>query len=263
MGEPADAAQGAGDAGRRGLPRYRVIAADLAGKIRAGEYRPGDALPPQREMSVRYGVTLMTLRQALQALQEEGLIVQQAGRGTFVAPAHAAYRVDTLRSLAEDLREQGHQVTTEVLSSDLRRPPAWVAERLGTAGAERALRLERLRLLAGRPAVHQVSWIPQPYGASLRQRDFRSVSLYAALADLGVSIIRASETIRPDTLSAAAAVPMRQPNGTPIFVSERTTFAVDDSVVVVDRAEILGSAMEIRTERAATRVSVHWGPARR
>src|SRR5439155_24000435 len=115
------------------LPRYRAIAAEIAGKIRAGEYRPGDALPAQRELSARYGVTLMTLRQALRSLQEDGLVVQQAGRGTFVAPAHAAYRLDTLRSLADDLREQGHRVSTEVLARDLRRPPARVAKRLGGA----------------------------------------------------------------------------------------------------------------------------------
>ncbi|NJC72662.1 GntR family transcriptional regulator [Planosporangium thailandense] len=249
--------------GRRGPARYRVIAAELAGKIRRGEYRPGEALPAQRDLSAQYGVTLMTLRQALQSLQDEGLVVQQAGRGTFVTPTHAAYRVDTLRSLADDLREQGHDVATEVLSRALRRPPSWVGQRLSVDGDDgRVLRLERLRLLGGHPAVHQVSWVRQPYAEAVQHRDFSEVSLYAALADAGVSIVRASETIRPDTLSASSAAWLRQPAGTAIFVSERTTFAVDGTALVVDRAEILGNAMEIRTERAATRLSVSWGPAR-
>src|SRR5690348_5157768 len=98
------------------VPAYRRIAADLAEKIREGAYRPGDALPAQRELSASYGVTLMTLRQALQELRDEGLIVQQAGRGTYVTPVHAAYRMDTLRSFVDDLRDQGHEVTTEVLA---------------------------------------------------------------------------------------------------------------------------------------------------
>ena len=55
------------------MARYRAIAADLAAKIRDGHYAPGEALPAQRELSAAYGVTLMTLRQALQELVAEGL----------------------------------------------------------------------------------------------------------------------------------------------------------------------------------------------
>jgi len=243
------------------VPRYRQIAADLGARIRQGEYTPGAALPAQRELSTSYGVTLMTLRQALQELSDDGLIVQQPGRGTYVAPAQAAYRMDTLRSLTDDLREQGHEVITQVLSSTLRRPPAWVTDRLGDLDNERFLRLERLRLLNGRPAIHQISWVRPPHGAAVRDRDFVETSLYAALADIGVAILRASERIVPAVLTGSAAGRLRRPVGSPVFVSERTTVALDETAVVVDRAAIVGSAMEIRAERAATRVSVRWGAA--
>ncbi|MFC4063782.1 GntR family transcriptional regulator [Actinoplanes subglobosus] len=228
------------------VPAYRRIAADLADKIRAGEYRPGDALPAQRELSAGYGVTLMTLRQALQQLREDGLIVQQAGRGTFVAPVQAAYRVDTLRSFVEDLREQGHQVTTEVVSA--------------SAGPE--FRLERLRVLDGRPVIHQTSRVPSPWAAALVGEDFRRISLYAALAEAGVTIVRASERIVPGLLAEPIAGLLRRPAGEPVFVSERTTYAMDEQPVVVDRAVILGDLMEIRAERAATRLSLQWGTVR-
>src|SRR5258705_1663640 len=122
-------------------PGYRAIAADLAAKIHAGQYVAGSALPAQRELSTAYGVTLMTLRQALRQLSDEGLIVQQAGRGTFVSPPHLAYRLGSLRSLADDLREQGHTVHTVVVAQALRSPPAQITAMLGTP----ALRLERVR----------------------------------------------------------------------------------------------------------------------
>ncbi|MFC7529510.1 GntR family transcriptional regulator [Actinoplanes sp. GCM10030250] len=239
------------------VPAYRRIAADLATKIRAGEYRPGEALPAQRELSSRYGVTLMTLRQALQELRDDGLILQQAGRGTFVAPVQAAYRVDTLRSFVDDLRDQGHQVSTEVLGAVVSAAPGPVRRILTAEG--QVLRLERLRLLGGRPVIHQTSWVPEPYAEALSGADYRTTSLYAALAGAGVTIVRAVERIIPGLLDEALAAHLERPAGSAVFVSERTTFAADDRPVVADRAIILGDLVEIRAERAATTLSLQWG----
>ncbi|WP_412747158.1 GntR family transcriptional regulator [Krasilnikovia sp. MM14-A1004] len=240
----------------RRTPKYQVIAADLATRIRGGALPPGSALPPQKELSASYGVTLATLRQALQRLEDDGLLTQQAGRGTFVAEPRAAYRLDSLRGLAEDLRAQGQAVTTDVLDRTLRRPDAAVARQLALGSGQRALRLERLRRLAGRPAVHQVSWVPEPLGDALRDADL--TSLYAAVADLGVVVHRAAEVIRPGVLDDATAALLDCPAGTPVFVSERVTSGLDDAPLVLDRATILGTVMEIRTERAATGLSMRW-----
>ncbi|GAA2383865.1 transcriptional regulator [Catellatospora methionotrophica] len=241
-------------------PRYRVIAADLAERIRAGEYPPGTALPAQRELSARYDVALATARQALQALIDDGLIVVEAGRGTFVAPARPAYRLDTLRSFVDDLRDQGHQVTTEVVSSSLRAMPAWASalwgERDGTA---KALRLERLRLLDGVPAIHQVSWVDQPYAPLVRGVDFTATALYAALADAGMEIASASERIAAATLGEAGAALLHQSADSPVLVSDRVTRTRDGAVGVVDRAVLAGGQMQVRAERTVNQVSVRWG----
>jgi GntR family transcriptional regulator len=239
--------------------RYRGIAADLAAKIRAGHYAPGEALPSQRELSAAYGVTLMTLRQALRQLSDDGLIDQQPGRGTFVAPPHLAYQLGALRSLADDLKKQGHDVRTTVLARTLRRAPATVAAQLRVLPGDTALRLERLREFGGRAAIHQVSWIRQPYAGRVRDHDFGAVSLYGALADAGVAVAKATETIRPGALTAATARHLGEPAGSPVFTSVRITYTLDGTAVVADRATILGSMMEIRAERAATGLSLNWG----
>ena len=200
-------------------------------------------------------MTLVTLRQALRRLEDDGLLSQQAGRGTFVASPKATYRLDSLRGLAEDLRAQGRTVSTQILGQTLHRPPAWVAAHLGSG---RALRLERLRLLSGRPAVHQLSWVRLPVGAELRTADLSETSLYAAIAEHGVVVHRASEVLRPELLVAPAAELLRQAAGTPVFVSDRVTYGLDDRPVVVDRATILGTVMEVRTERAAAGLSMRW-----
>jgi GntR family transcriptional regulator len=241
------------------LPRYRVIATDLAEKIRAGAYPPGTALPAQRELGAHYQVALATIRQSLQALSDDGLVVVEAGRGTFAAPTQPAYRLDTLRSFVEDLNEQGHQVSTEVIASSLRRPTASAAAHLQLENSQRALRLERLRLLAGVPAIHQVSWVAPPYAVQLRDVDFSGTSLYGALTAAGASLVRAAERVTAAGLSAAIARRLQRPQGSPAFVSDRITYALDGSAVVFDRAMIVGTLMEIRANRTTNRVTVSWG----
>lgn len=197
-------------------------------------------------------MTLATLRQALRQLEEDGLVSQQPGRGTFVAEPRAAYRLDSLRGFAEDLRAQGQTVSTQIIGRVFRRPPSWVAAQLG--GASRAVRLERLRLVAGRPAVHQLSWIRDWFP----DVDLSGTSLYGALADLGIVVHRASEVVRPGVLDRATAELLGHPPGTPVFISDRVTYGLDDAPLLFDRATILGSALEIRTERAVTGLSMHW-----
>ena len=241
------------------LARYRAIAADLAAKIRDGHYTPGEALPGQRELSTQYGVTLMTLRQALRELSGEGLIVQRPGKGTFVAPRHFPYQLGSLRSFADDLREQGHEVRTTVIARSQRRVPSRIAARLRVRESETGLRLERVRAFAGRRAIHQISWVREPYADRLRDVDFTTTSLYAALADVGGTVARASETIRPEVLGADAARHLDENEGAPVLVSDRMTYGPDGTALVADRATILGSMMQITADRAPTGLSLRWG----
>jgi GntR family transcriptional regulator len=259
LGELEEGARMADPPGAKTVPRYRAIASDLATKIRNGTYPPGTALPAQRELGAQYDVALATIRQSLQALSDEGLVVVEPGRGTFAAPSQPAYRLDTLRSFVEDLSEQGHEVSTQVLACALQRPADSIAALLAVPDSQPVLRLERLRLLAGVPAIHQISWVRQPFAAQVRDGDFAQVSLYAELTAAGASLVRATERVSAAGLAQASARILHCPAGSAVFVSDRTTFALDGSAVVVDQALIVGSLMEIRATRSTTRVSVSWG----
>ncbi|MGH3266073.1 MAG: GntR family transcriptional regulator, partial [Trebonia sp.] len=165
----------------------------------------------------------------------------------------------SLRSFADDLREQGHEVRTTVIARGQRRLPSRVAAQLRVRETETGLRLERVRAFAGRRAIHQVSWVRQSHADPLRDVDFTSTSLYAALAHTGVVVARASETIRPQALDAETARHLDDDAGTPVLVSERITYGPDGTALVADRATILGGMMQVTAERAATGLSLHWG----
>lgn len=248
------------ESGGRGTPKYEQIRKDLAAAIRRGNYRPGEALPSQRDLSASYGVTLMTLRQALSLLSEEGLVVQQPGRGTFVAPPKLAYQRRTLRSLSDELRSQGIDVQTKVIRLGNRQAPASVSSVLGIPRGQRVLRIERLRIVDGKPAMHQVSWVPEPQADSIREVDFTEVTLYAALAEhAGLAISRGSETIQPALAGREAARHLRIAEGSPVFLSERTTYGIDERPMVFDRAAVTGDHMVIRADRVSNTMSWSWG----
>jgi GntR family transcriptional regulator len=241
-------------------PKYAAIAADLEQRIRSGEYQPDQALPSQRELSTRYGVTLMTLRQALGRLEEQGLVEQRHGRGTFVRGIKAAYSLGSLRSLADDLRAQGLDVDTGVLTFERGRLPDEVAQRLGLPAEAAGLRVERVRRLGTTPAVHQISWVPEKLAGPVAAADLTAIPLYDALANAGAVAAGAEERLSPALLDPGLAELLNKPAGWPVFVSERVTFDEAGTPVLLDRATILGEVIEVRTVRATSSVSMTWTP---
>ncbi len=110
--------------------------------------------------------------------------------------------------------------------------------------------------------MHQVSWVRASHADGLREVDFTATSLYEALAARGVSVARATETIRPGVLDAALATHLDAAPGAAVLISDRTTYTLDGTAIVVDRATILGNMMQINTDRAVRGLSLHWGASR-
>lgn len=238
--------------------KYRQIAHDLAARVGQGEFKPGQPLPSQALLSKEYGVTLMTFRQALGLLEADGLIAQLPGRGTFVTPV-PTLDLRSLNSLAEDLLVQGVELVTVVLSSRERVLPAGVAGALGRPRGEPALRLERLRRIGRRPAVHQVSWVPRPWSEHLLDVDFEVASLYRSLEErCRLAIVRATESLRAKALPAAIATAVNKPAGRPVLVAERITYDAQNVPIVHDLATIVDDTIGVLARRAQRGTELSW-----
>lgn len=243
---------------RAAIAKYRQIGQDLATRIGRGEFKPGTPLPSQALLSREYGVTLMTLRQALSVLEGDGLIAQLPGRGTFVTPV-PMLDLRSLNSLAEDLQQQGVELATVVLSSRQRSLPVGVAAALDRPRGEPALRLERLRRVGRRPAVHQVSWVPSPWFEKLPDLDFEEVSLYRSLEQHGqLAIVRATESLRARALPAAVATSVGKPAGRPVLIAERITYDARNLPIVHDLATIVDDSISVLAQRARRGTELSW-----
>lgn len=234
---------------RRRVPRYHRIAETLRERIRGGHIRAGERLANQRDLARSFGVTLMTLRQALELLERENLIVRRHGLGTFAAAPSIDYDILQLRRFAGDLTAQGEPVATRVLGTRFVPADRRVATALGLGARARVLVLERLRLVDGRPMSLQRSYLPARLGEEVMGANLEVTPLGQALEfKLGVTIASARETVSAVRLGRREARELGARPGVAAFQSERTSADPAGTPVVFDRVFIPGDRFRITRE---------------
>jgi GntR family transcriptional regulator len=236
-------------------PKYLRIHSNLRERITSGQWPPGSPLPSQRELADEFGVSIMTLRQALQLLTDEGLVETRHGSGTFAA-AHYTYDLGHLRSFASDLSAQGAEITTKLLAAEAVTPPADVGARLGAPGE--VLRLRRLRLSGGRPLIVQTSYLPAALAHVVEPENLGHHGLYTLLAGHGLTIARAHETISPTTLGPHDARDLARPQSSPALLSHRISFTQTGIPVIDDHALLPADSVVITVNRSPERLEVHY-----
>jgi GntR family transcriptional regulator len=241
------------DAFERRTPHYLRIYRDLKEKIAAGDPAPADRLPTQRDLAREYGVTVMTVRQALQLLEQEELVVMRHGLGTFVAPTRIRYAMGNLRSLAQEVAAQGLELKTTVIRRGLDDPHPRVAELLQLDPGAPVYAVERLRSIGRDPIVYQYSWLRDPLDGA----DLNDVSLYDYLQDeRAVEIAHAQEWIRAVALAPHEAGLLQEEPGAAALLSERLTLSADGEPILFDRAYLAGDRVSMATERHVSDVTV-------
>ncbi|HKZ04315.1 MAG TPA: GntR family transcriptional regulator [Methylomirabilota bacterium] len=231
---------------RSRVPRYHQIAQHLRERMADGRLQPGTRMDNQRRLAQEYGVTLMTLRQALEVLERDGLIARRHGLGTFVASRSVDYDILQLRTFAGDLSAQGEDVSTRFLRAQFEEADRDVARALGVRPRQRVFALERLRLVAGRPTSYQASYLTAGLGEEVAKADLRVMPLRQVLSfKLGIEIAAARETVSAVPLEARAARELGCRAGIPCFRSDRLSTAGDGAPVVYDRVFIPGDRFRI------------------
>ncbi len=159
------------------MPLYFQIAENLRAAVADGRLLPGDRLDNELELCGRLGVSRPTVRQAIQTLVQEGLVVRRRGMGSVVA-ARPIQRPLALTSLYDDLVTAGRRPSTTVLAIDQLAADEVTAAALGLEPGSSVIRVDRLRSAGGRPLalMHNeldASWV-------------QDLDLEAALSDQGL-----------------------------------------------------------------------------
>ncbi|WP_234380038.1 GntR family transcriptional regulator [Streptomyces sp. CMB-StM0423] len=187
-GRPSPAGGGAGGHGtaaarRRRLraDRARQLADLLRGQVLGGAYA-GGVLPHESVLGADYGATRNTVRQVLDLLRSERLVVRVPGLGTVVVAEKYAHGLDRLQGLAETLHEHG-RVTNGIRTAGPVAAPACVAERLGAPEGGEVLYVERLRRLGGLPLSLDLTYLPMDIGVRLLGADLENTDRRDGRAD--------------------------------------------------------------------------------
>ena len=234
-----------------GLPKYLAIARAVTLAITEGELQAGETLPSQKELAHSFGVTVMTVRQAIQLLTEEKLLTTAQGKGTYVRNRPFRLPLGRLASLTAQVRATGRQLRTEVLGFAPVEISPIEQRRMGLPSPQ-AVEVVRLRLVDNAPFILQTSLLPPALARTIDADALIEGSLYELLDERhGIRVERANETVQATSLDAESARLLQRRTGEPALLSSRLTFSSDGVPVVDDRALTAGDAVVVSAERHA------------
>ncbi len=179
--------------------------AALRERLAPGRARPGDRLPPEKQLAEAVGVSRGTLRLALERLESNGEIVRRQGSGTFVGRVAlgAAFSegLEVLESYASLARRQGKRLTVRNLQVEQARTPGYVAEALGVRRGTRAPLIQRTLLADGTVAAHMRDIVHPDVGLpppeEVRSAIASGKMVLDVLVERGVPIAFARTRVRP------------------------------------------------------------------
>jgi GntR family transcriptional regulator len=189
---------------KNGLPAYKQIQSAIVEQLESGLLKPGDLVDSERELARIHGVSLMTARHALVALEREGVVVRRRGAGTFVAPPKIHF--NKLMSYTEQMSGRGLAVSSKTLSLTITHTEHEISARLSLRAGEPLVKFERLRLSGDEPCAVETCYLSAHEFAGLKEARLDRVSLFSILEhDYGIQIGHADEEVDATTADAQTA----------------------------------------------------------
>lgn len=214
------------------IPLYTQLVNDLMDKIQSGLLRPGDLIESEKELMQRYGVSRVTVRQALGRLRRDRLVVCRQGKGTFVAPARVEEQLVALQSFSEVMSSAGRASKTRIRSFGFVSPGDEVSESLRLSPGEQVLRIERLHVVDEQVMAYAIIHLPPGIGGQLTADEVGQQSIYSLLENkLGLELGQASQRMRAIAADKVLAGVFMLKPGDPLLWADRVTFSTAEQPV--------------------------------
>jgi GntR family transcriptional regulator len=232
------------------IPYHYQLRELLRDEIASGRWEVGGRLPSERELCDAFNLSRTTIREAIDALVNEGLLRREKGRGTFIAePKITEKWLEAADSFTESMMQQGYQIETQVLN--LRTEPASynVSRELRLRTGESVIVLDRLRLILQEPILVVTSYIPEKFCPRLIDEDFSNQSLYQVLRDkFGIYITSAKRVMEAVAANELEANLLQLRQGAPLMLIESIAFLGDGTPIEYFKARHRGDRTRFEVE---------------
>ncbi len=213
-------------------PAYLQIAALVKELLKAGRVPSDLPMPPERVLAERFGVSRMTMRQANDLLEREGLIERHRGRGTFATPNRIVKQEQETRSFSEEIRRRGGIPSSRLISFRTIHAFGAAAEYFGAGPKETLYAIERVRLADDIPIAFESVQILSRLCPKLERFNLVDYSLYQILEEnYGIHLGRSEQelsAIQPTKLHRKM-LGMRQ--NAAVLLVRRKTYTVQEQPV--------------------------------
>ena len=208
---------------RSPVPLYHQVAEQIEEAIHTGRLPAGSKLDNEITLADQLGLSRPTMRQAIQALVDKGLLVRKRGVGTQVVHTRVRRELE-LTSLYDDLRSSGKAPTTRVLVNRIEPAPAAVAEELALEQGADVRHIERVRLADGDPLAVLRNWLPGDV-LEVTDEELEQRGLYDLLRDHGTQLRIARQRIGACEARDAEAALLGVRVGGALLTMQRTAYA--------------------------------------
>lgn len=209
-------------------PIYLQIVAAIRRLLQTGAIAAGSALPSEQILAKRFGVSRMTMRQANDVLEREGLIERQRGRGTFAVQNRLVKQEQETRSFSEEIRRRGGVPSSRLVSFKTIQASAALAADFGIAAGAPVYVIDRVRLADGVPMALESVQIPASRCPNLERFNIVDYSLYEIFEQhYGIEMAHSEEEISAIVPKKIHRKTLELPPGVAVLLVKRRTFTSD------------------------------------
>lgn len=219
----------------------------LVDEIGKGTWRIGDRIPSEGELSARYAVSKITIRQALMNLTADGYLVRVQGKGTFVAGNRPVVGLTMKTRFTDGLFGRGVEETREVIQRGLVEASAELGRLLGSEGP--LYRIAMRRLAEGVPVSADESFIPLGLLPGIDQQDLEGFRLFEAIQERGTrKVFRMRQAVEVTSLSIDEAAILGAAPGQAALAVHRLLIGPEDQPLAYARIVEIGERYKLETE---------------
>jgi GntR family transcriptional regulator len=211
---------------RKPVPLYYQLEKVLRKRILSGKLKSDQAVPTEKELCQEFGVSRITVRQALLSLESDNLIRREQGRGTFVAFRNDSNQQFRLYGTVDDLFHLGAQTSLKLHSKKLITPSTEVAQEMKLISGEMVYLFEGFRYLYDPHQAFFQAYVPEEIGKHIALKDTGSPLFIERVERVALEMAKRSQQITSASVAdKALAAIMKIKKGHPLLVIKRIYFS--------------------------------------